>query len=164
MECDRILLAGGGARKGRSVGPLRRGWSLPTTLLASILVILGCSNSPSAPREEAVFRIRTCTNSIHAPGGETFRILIRDPGVIAQAQSLIGAGDAGILTGALVRGDGGFNQPWSWHLDPDTAHFAETAIELCDGCPSFVEADLDYWVDAVREYCPWSTEVVARER
>ena len=39
----------------------------------------------------------------------------------------------------------------------------EGSIELCDGCPSFVESDLDYWIDVVSSYCPWSSEVMARE-
>ena len=32
--------------------------------------------------------------------------------------------------GRLVIGNGGFNSPWSWHLDPDHATMAEFAIEL----------------------------------
>jgi hypothetical protein len=32
--------------------------------------------------------------------------------------------------GRLVIGNGGFNSPWSWHLDPDHVTMAEFAIEL----------------------------------
>jgi hypothetical protein len=39
--------------------------------------------------------------------------------------------------------------------------FAELAIELCDGCPAHIEADKPYWLETVREYCPWSARVVA---
>jgi len=38
---------------------------------------------------------------------------------------------------------------------------AEVSIELCDGTPSFVEENLDYWLDTVHTYCPWSSKVVS---
>jgi hypothetical protein len=28
----------------------------------------------------------------------------------------------------------------------------------------FVEEELDYWLNDVGQYCPWSTEVLARDR
>ena len=111
----------------------------------------------------ALFLIRACA-SADDPDGQTFRVLIRDPAAIAEAESLIGAGQQKTLFGPLRAGDGGFNAPWSWHLEPDAIGFADVTIELCDGCPKFVENDLDYWLGTVRQYCPWTTEVVARER
>ncbi|MFQ5871053.1 MAG: hypothetical protein ACE5IB_02685, partial [Candidatus Geothermarchaeales archaeon] len=60
----------------------------------------------------------------------------------------------------LVRGDGGFNSPWSWHLDPDTVSMTEFSVEVCSGRPSDVESDMDYWVDTVGSFCPWSAEIV----
>ncbi|MEM1665102.1 MAG: hypothetical protein QXQ31_04010 [Zestosphaera sp.] len=62
-----------------------------------------------------------------------------------------------------MRGDGGFNKPWSWHLDPDTVEVADATIELCDGMPSFVESELEYWLNVVKRYCPWNTKVIAEE-
>jgi hypothetical protein len=111
----------------------------------------------------ALFLIRACA-SPDDPDGQTFHILIRDPAVVAEAESLVGAGHQKIVSGPLRPGDGGFNSPWSWHLDPDAIGFADFTIELCDGCPEFVESDLDYWLGTVGQYCPWTTEVVARER
>lgn len=115
------------------------------------------------PETGALFVIRACA-SPDDPDGQTFHALIRDPAVIAQADDLVGAGQQQILSGTLLAEDGGFNAPWSWHLHPDTIGFSDFTIELCDGCPSFVEADLDYWLERVGTYCPWSTEVVERER
>lgn len=126
-------------------------------LLAVRRALEGC------PAEGAVFKIRACA-SLEDPEGQTFHALIRDPAVIAQAEELVGAGQQQILSGALLAGDGGFNGPWSWHLDPDTIGFSDVTIELCDGCPSFVEENLDYWLGVVGQYCPWTTEVVERER
>ncbi|MFZ8791080.1 MAG: glutamine amidotransferase-related protein [Thermosphaera aggregans] len=72
-------------------------------------------------------------------------------------------GRGGVVTGELRAGDGGFNKPWSRHLDPGTARVADLTIELCDGMPSFAEAELDYWLNVVKRYCPWSGRVVAEE-
>jgi len=113
--------------------------------------------------EGALFRIRACAHEGN-PDGQIFRALIRDPAVVAEAEALVGVGHRKILSGRLLRGDGGFNAPWSWNLDPDAVGFAEFTIELCDGCPAFVEEELDYWLGTVRTYCPWSTEVLERER
>ena len=37
---------------------------------------------------------------------------------------------------------------------------AEVAIELYDGTPSFVEEEVDYFVETVERYCPWSARLV----
>lgn len=112
----------------------------------------------------ALFVIRACRGSEGAPDGETFRVQIENPDVIAQADTLVGRGNLLIVTGELRAGDGGFNQPWSWHLDPATVGFAQFTIELCDGCPGMVEADLATWLETVGTYCPWTTEVEERIR
>jgi len=54
----------------------------------------------------------------------------------------------------LERGDGGFNKPWNWHLKPDTVRMVEVSIELCDGTPSLVENELEYWLGTIKSYCP----------
>lgn len=69
------------------------------------------------------------------------------------------SGTVGVVAGRIVRGDGGFNTPWSWHLDPLSIEVPDASIELCDGRPSMVQSDLDYWVDTVHTFCPWSARV-----
>ena len=133
-----------------------------TSLFLS-LVLLACDNSDSREEDGALFLVRACRDSAANPNGETFRVLIRDPEVAAEADRLIASGERRILSGRVVRGDGGFNEPWSWHIDPDSVGFADITIELCDGCPHYIEEDLTYWTDTVRYYCPWSTEIVRRE-
>jgi hypothetical protein len=136
--------------------------------IASVLLLAGLGStiqcgSPDAPsRIEAIFHVRACRGSRRAPDGEVFQILLRDSDVIAQARALIGAGNRRIVAGSLVQGNGGFNAPWSWHLDPDTVRFPEVAIELCDGCPSDVEANGDSW--ALGSFCPWSSEIIAEQK
>lgn len=148
----------------------RAGAALAGATLVAALAAAACGGSssggPTAPEppSEAVFRVRACAGSGHAPAGEEFRVLIRDPALIAQAEDLVGAGQEKIVSGRLAQGDGGFNDPWSWHLEPATVELVDVAIELCDGCPSFIEDDPDFWFDSVGRYCPWSTEILARER
>lgn len=127
-------------------------------LLGLVLGVLGvaCSTGPNDDAE-AVFVIAACED-------QPFRVLIRDPDVIAEAEDLIGAGQQQVVTGELRRGDGGFNAPYNWHLDPETVAFADATIELCDGCPERIEDDLDYWIEDVGRFCPWTTRVVKRER
>jgi hypothetical protein len=131
-------------------------------LLAGLGSIIQCG-SPGAPTStEAIFQVRACRGSRRAPDGELFQILLRDSDLIAQARALIGIGDRRIVTGSLAQGNGGFNAPWSWHLDPDTVRFPEVAIELCDGCPSDVETNGGSW--GLGTFCPWSSEIVAESR
>ena len=93
--------------------------------------------------------------------GEQFRVRIENPATIEQVRALErGESTATIPNGRLLRGSDG-NEPWSWHLDPIDIELAEITIELCDGTPSFVEADLDYWVDIVGRFCPWSAVLVS---
>jgi uncharacterized protein YlzI (FlbEa/FlbD family) len=91
--------------------------------------------------------------------GERFRLRTTDPATAGALDERRRSGTVGVVFGRLVRGDGGFNGPWSWHLDPASIEVPDTAIELCDGRPSMVQGSLDYWVDTVRSYCPWAARV-----
>lgn len=72
-----------------------------------------------------------------------------------------------IVTGDLRTGNRGYNHDaltgsyWSWHVDEDTVTLIENAMEICDGCPSFVDSELYLWLRVVGCYCPWSSEIVA---
>jgi hypothetical protein len=126
-------------------------------LAAALLSGLACKDSNPAEPSDALFEILAS-----AASGETFRIQVSDPSQIAALESLLGQGNRKIVSGALRRGNGGFNTPWSWHMAPDSIEVADVTIELCDGRPSDVESALDYWIDTVGRFCPWGTEVVAR--
>jgi hypothetical protein len=62
-------------------------------------------------------------------------------------------------TGPIASGTGGYNLNWGWHFTEAT--LVEVSIELCDGRPSLVEADLPYWLGTVKRFCPWSGYVHA---
>lgn len=93
--------------------------------------------------------------------GERFVIRVRDAETIRLARENLEGKNQLFPMGDVMRGDGGFNQPWSWHLRPDSVRMVEVAIELCDGQPSYVEENLDAWLAEVGNYCPWGARVIA---
>ncbi|MGH7503476.1 MAG: hypothetical protein ACREL7_17255 [Longimicrobiales bacterium] len=125
--------------------------------VAAVLLLgaAACEDDAVAPDEESVFVIDV--------EGQQFRIRASGASVIAALEARRASGEEGVILGSLVEGDGGFNQPWSWHLDPATIEVADVAIEVCDGTPDMVEDDLNYWLDTVQTYCPWGAEVIAIE-
>jgi hypothetical protein len=116
----------------------------------------GSSQAPS-PLEGGVL----ATFSV---SGETFRVWITNPETIAQVLALrAGTSSANIPNGRILRGagQGNHNAPYGWHLDPQDIALAEIAIEVCDGRPSYVQRNIDEFVDNVRRYCPWAATLVA---
>jgi hypothetical protein len=127
-------------------------------LLIAALFGAGCDEAPTEPSpNDAVFRVQACQN-------QQFNVRITNPGVIQEAEQLIGAADQRILTGELRAGSGLFNRPYSWHMDPATVDFADLTIEVCDGCPNDVQQNLDYWLNTVGRFCPWTSRIVSRIR
>ncbi len=133
----------------------------PTRLTAGLLllgVLAACGDDVSGPGDElsggvlATFDVQ----------GEVFHVRVTNAGTIAQLLDLRdGLSVANIPIGPLLAGPGrgDHNSPWSWHLDPAETSMAELTIEVCSGLPSFVEADLDVWLNNVGSYCPWSAEL-----
>ena len=115
---------------------------------------MSCEDAPTTPDPSAVFELEV--------SGETFRTVVDDPASIAGLDERLASGRRGVVIGELRRGDGDVNAPWGWHWAPATVHAADVAVELCDGRPSMVEADLDYWIDTVGSFCPWGALVVRR--
>lgn len=92
-------------------------------------------------------------------GGEKFRVQATDSEAVQQLTDNYNGKNNMHVTGRLLPGDGGFNQPYSWHLDPASVRMAEVSVELCDGLPSTVQSDLQYWLGTVGFYCPWASRV-----
>ena len=90
--------------------------------------------------------------------GERFVVRLTDPETIARAEDSLRGRRSTFPAGPLRPGDGGFNAPWTWHLDPDQTRFVEAAIEVCDGRPSYIETHQAEFPS----YCPWGARVVAR--
>lgn len=62
------------------------------------------------------------------------------------------------ISGAIDRGNSG-NRNWNWHFKLNEWDLVEGSVELCDGRPSYVEQNIDYWVDTVHRFCPWASFV-----
>jgi hypothetical protein len=137
----------GGFLLGRIVG----------ALLITAVMTQACDDDVVGPPEgSAVFELEV--------SGEVFQVAVTDTAEIRRLDARRQSGARGVVSGELRTGNGGVNSPWSWHLEPASVHVADMAIELCDGRPSMVQADLDYWIGTVRQYCPWGARVVARHR
>lgn len=96
---------------------------------------------------------------------EDFRAVTDDPQVIAavRAELRLPPHERKLfIIGPIGRGDGGHNLSWKWHFLPGQWRLAEVAIELCDGNAVLVDQAVDYWVDTVGQFCPW-TAYVAEE-
>lgn len=64
------------------------------------------------------------------------------------------------INGAIDSGTA-YNYPiHKWHFVPDLWGLADFSTEVCDGSPMFVNNNIDYWVDTVGRYCPWSSHVI----
>ncbi len=92
--------------------------------------------------------------------GEQFRVQVTSEAEAAAFRERMQSGEEGVISGKLVAGSGGINSPWKWHLQASTVHVADIAIEVCDGRPSMVDADLAYWLNSVGQFCPWGAKVV----
>ena len=93
---------------------------------------------------------------------EEFRATISSREDIARARSQLSLAVSErrlFAIGGILPGNGGHNLHWSWHFSG--VGLAETAVELCDGRPSIVEANLNYWLNTVGSFCPWASYVYA---
>ena len=96
--------------------------------------------------------------------GEKYSIFITNESTIEQIYAIEqGTSHATIPSGRLVNGSVSYNEPWNWHIDSEDIHMAELTIELCDGTPSQVENNLNYWLQTVQRFCPWGAQIVKIE-
>ncbi len=122
---------------------------------ALIAVAVACGESSTEPATPVA-------SFIVEVSGEEFRIQVTTEAQATDLRARLMRGVRGVISGQLVQG-AGFNAPWRWHLQPSSVQVADTAIELCDGRPSLIEADLAYWFASVKQFCPWGAKVVREE-
>lgn len=76
------------------------------------------------------------------------------------AQLVLPEGERNLfLNGEIQYGRETNNPIYSWHFVTDAWDLVELAIEVCDGRPSDVENDKQYWIETVGSFCPWSSFV-----
>lgn len=98
---------------------------------------------------------------VSGPEGE-FVAATSDPAVIAKLEAQLASSPAERslhINGPIAAGNGSHNLSWSWHFVPNEWDMVEVSIELCDGRPQLVEEDLEYWLETVGTFCPWSSYV-----
>jgi hypothetical protein len=130
----------------------RRWAGAALVVTAAALALTACGDdSGGSDADTAVVTIRVID--------EEYRIELVTPESIENARMLLDGEEApSIPNGLVVRdGDGGVNEPWTWHIDPASLEWADATTEVCDGLPSDVE---DNTITSDR-YCPWSAEVIA---
>lgn len=130
---------------------------------ALVLLLLSPVRCDSEPADSADGDLEGGILATFRVEDEVFRVWITKAQTVQQVLDLRdGTGTATIPNGPLLSGPGkgDHNKPWSWHLHPEETEMAEITVEVCDGLPSFVETDLDYWINDVGRYCPWSATLV----
>ena len=130
-------------------------------LLLGALPLLACGGGDATGPDTVVFTFRLR----NSPASEEFRIATSNPELIAaaRAQLALPAAKRSLFPGGpIAAGNGGHNLSWGWHFT--SAQLVELSIELCDGSPSLVQADLPYWLNTVKRFCPWSAYVYAEVR
>lgn len=132
-----------------------RGW-LVATCMAVAVAGCGETTAPGDGLEGGVM-------ATFEVSGERFRAWVTNPAAIGAILELRdGESAANIPNGALHvgAGPGGYNAPWTWHLDANDIEMAETAIEVCDGRPSLVDDLLDDYL-LVGRFCPWGATLIS---
>ena len=116
-------------------------WKL-RSIVAGVVVLASFSCSDATdPGTRARFVFRDpLTNDV-------VRLEITNTEGLRQAEDLLRSGAVQWAIGTPRRGDGGFNAPWTWHIDPASVTFAEVTIEACQTAASAIGDDLDYWVN-----------------
>ncbi|MCK6432946.1 MAG: hypothetical protein HUU30_18490 [Burkholderiaceae bacterium] len=127
-------------------------------LALAVSAIGGCGGDDSAQSDGVTFAFRMRGQD----ASEEFRIRTDDAVFIEKARAQLRLPqDRRFLfpAGPIAAGNGGVNLAWGWHYSD--ADLAEMSIELCDGRPSMVQADLVYWLGTVKRFCPWGAYVHA---
>jgi len=95
---------------------------------------------------------------------EFFHVLIRNRETIEELLRMQRGKQSGRFLEGGVRPDSGpgrHNLPWSWHLDPEDVHFADSVSEGCDPMPHDVELNLHSHVqDTPIRFCPRNAQLL----
>jgi uncharacterized protein (TIGR03437 family) len=115
--------------------------------------------SGSAAAEEAYFAFDSPTRK------DLFVIKLTDPVKIQKARDLLsGKTTSGRhVSGVIVKEPACYNPPWSYHLDPQSITFFDSAVEVCDGAMGYIESHLSEVGGALlpgSTWCPWGSRLV----
>jgi hypothetical protein len=122
------------------------------------IVAVACS-SPTAPSPDLEGGVVATFDAV----GDTFTVFVKNPVAVQRLLQLRDGANLGqIPNGRILRGPGAgnHNAPHAWHLDPDDIEIVDLATEVCDGAPSYVDANVAEYVDVIGRYCPWGAQLV----
>ncbi len=95
--------------------------------------------------------------------GESFRVWATDPAFISNAERQLAGAPAQVpiltLKGKADCSNPPVLAPRNWHAVPSPMTFADSAVELCDAVPSYVDTHVDDLVAS--GFCPWSARVIS---
>lgn len=88
-----------------------------------------------------------------------------EPAEIEHARELVAGSttDQPHVIGRIVKRTAPYNPRWSYHVQPETVHFFDSAIEVCDATIPYVEDHLDEAGGAFLPglvWCDWSSRLV----
>lgn len=88
-----------------------------------------------------------------------------EPAEIEHARELVSGEttDRPHVIGRIVKRTAPYNPRWSYHLQPESVHFFDQAIEVCDATIPYVEENLDEAGGAFLPglvWCDWSSRLV----
>lgn len=89
---------------------------------------------------------------------QQFRVWVKNPDTIQQILDLqAGKSNANIPEGRLLLGPGenNYNQPYSWHLDPENIQMKTKSVEAsCNVDPETVDRSVKKFINDIGRYCP----------
>jgi len=138
--------------------------TIAAVLLAAFLIGL----APDTVQAETVYFVVARPGLYSVGIGDSYILPLSDPADIALARDIIITGSLAIVSARVVKGSDGINrdwltpgQPlWSWHVVAFDG-FTMSAIELCDGNPTFTEAEAGNWSEGEQiQICYWTYTVV----
>ena len=124
-------------------------------LRLSVALVAGGVSLASISCSDSTDPVTRARFSFRDPLTQDFvRLEISSPQALDQAEDLLRTGVAMWAIGTPRRGNGGFNAPWTWHIDPASVTFAEVTIEACQTAAAAIDDDLDYWIN-FGQVCIW---------
>jgi len=141
-------------------------WRIICIVLASTILLFIVSTA-SAQTSTAYFLV--AHPALYPIGlGDSYILPITDSEDIEMARAILAAGAFKIVFAQITKGSDGINRDmladgtpeWSWHV-VEFLQFGDIGIEICDGSPSFTEAEVQNWSEGQEEIiCYWSYTIV----
>lgn len=134
-------------------------WGIGLAILLAALFPMLRNQPARAAQAEAYFVVDI------PPRKDVFVIKLTDPVKIQHARDVLNNPQTNRrqVIGKIIKQPAEYNRPWSFHLDPQTIDFFDSAIEVCDGSVAYVETHLEEAGGAFlpgNTWCPWASRLL----